>query len=105
MVGVPPVWIDGLAARPSGEVEAWVLEQAGARPADRDAVDQRIVDGVRNRTGRVIDSQRDVGGWPALPSVSRPAAVPANPDGDADGDGYTNLEEWLHALAAEVEGR
>ena len=31
-------------------------------------------------------------------------AIPANPHGDDDSDGYTNLEEWLHKLAAEVEG-
>jgi len=31
--------------------------------------------------------------------------LPASPNGDDDGDGYTNLEERLHQLAAEVEGR
>ena len=28
---------------------------------------------------------------------------PADRNGDKDSDGYTNLEEWLHAFAAEVE--
>jgi hypothetical protein len=32
-------------------------------------------------------------------------SLPSNPSGDDDGDGYTNLEEWLHKMAAEVEGR
>ena len=27
------------------------------------------------------------------------------PSGDDDGDGYTNLEEWLHGYAAKVERR
>ncbi|PLK25729.1 polysaccharide lyase family 1 protein [Novosphingobium sp. TH158] len=41
-----------------------VLARAGAGP--RDAVDQRVVSSVRNRSGRIIDSQDDVGGWPDL---------------------------------------
>lgn len=42
-----------------------VLTEAGAsRP--RDAVDARIVEEVRTRTGRIIDSEEEVGGWPAL---------------------------------------
>jgi hypothetical protein len=30
---------------------------------------------------------------------------PDNLTGDDDGDGYSNLEQWLHVLAADVEGR
>jgi len=40
-----------------------------------------------------------------LPVNRRKLTVPDNPSGDDDGDGYTNLEEWLHGFAAEVEGR
>jgi len=99
----PPVVVKGLTIRPSHEVEAWVLAHAGARPADRDAVDKRVVNGVRRRTGRIIASQKDVGGWPTLAETRRKLALPNNPNGDDDGDGYTNLEEWLHAHAARVE--
>ncbi|MET1112295.1 MAG: pectate lyase, partial [Allosphingosinicella sp.] len=94
-----------------------VLAQAGASRV-RDAVDARVVESVRTRTGRQIDSQAEVGGWPEL--------APGSPwtDGDGDGmpdswerkhrldprdpsdgnsdrdrDGYTELEEWLNALA------
>jgi hypothetical protein len=42
-----------------------VLAEAGASHA-RDAVDVRIVESVRKRTGRIINSQDDVGGWPDL---------------------------------------
>jgi len=105
VVREPPVWTSPLTVRPSGAVERWVLERAGARPADRDAVDRRLVQEVRSRGGRVIDSQTEAGGWPALAPTTRALALPANPGGDDDGDGYTNLEEWLHRLAAEVEGR
>lgn len=41
------------------------LASAGAS-APRDAVDARVISGIRTRTGRIIDSQNDVGGWPDL---------------------------------------
>jgi hypothetical protein len=40
-----------------------VLAGAGATLPHRDAVDTRIVREVETRTGRIIDSQKDVGGW------------------------------------------
>ncbi len=93
-----------------------VLAKAGASKA-RDSVDERIVAGVRGRTGRLINSQRDVGGWPVL--KGGPAWVDGDGDGmpddwerargfdpkdaldsakDRDGDGFTNLEDWLNSL-------
>lgn len=93
-----------------------VLAKAGASKV-RDSVDERIVAGVRTRTGRLINSQRDVGGWPVL--KGGPAWVDGDGDGmpdawerangldagdaadgakDRDGDGFTNLEEWLNGL-------
>lgn len=68
----PPLWPEGLAARPAAEVEAWVLANAGARPWDRDAVDRRIVEQVRSRTGRIIDSEQEVGGYPVQAETRRP---------------------------------
>lgn len=99
-----------------------VLRHAGASLA-RDAVDMRVVAGVRNRTGRLIESQRDVGGWPVL-APGRPwldsdgdgmpddwersrrlnPRDPRDGSADADRDGYTNVEEWLNALAAPAMG-
>ncbi len=43
-----------------------VLREAGATRPLRDAVDLRIVREVGTRTGSIIDSQRQVGGWPDL---------------------------------------
>ena len=34
---------------------------------------------------------------------TRALTLPKDPSADDDGDGYTNLEEWLHRLAAQVE--
>src|SRR5688572_23243896 len=105
VAATPPIWIPGLVVLPNANVQSWVLSNAGARPADRDAVDLRIVQEVRSGTGRIIDHPSDVGGWPALAQNQRPLTTPANPNGDDDGDCYTNLEEWLHRMAAEVDGR
>jgi hypothetical protein len=99
----PPLAVPGLTIRPADEVEDWVLATAGARPVDRDAVDARIVDHVKTGAGKIISSQNDVGGWPELAENRRELEIPEKPNADEDGDGYTNLEEWLHAFAAEVE--
>ncbi|HZG86924.1 OmpL47-type beta-barrel domain-containing protein [Paenibacillus sp.] len=96
----------------------YILDHAGASLA-RDAVDVRIVDSVRTQTGAIIGHENDVGGFPELPRATAPAdtdrdGMPdawelsqgldpndaADRNGDADGDGYTNLEEYLNALAA-----
>ncbi len=106
LVATPPrILPDPLTIRPASAVQAYVAGNAGARPADRDAVDLRIVDEVINGTGRIIDSQSEVGGWPTVAENGRVLTLPANPNRDDDGDGYTNLEELLHQLAAQVEGR
>jgi pectate lyase len=95
-----------------------VLAGAGASHA-RDAVDARVVNSVRSGTGRLIDTQKDVGGWPQLAAGTpwkdsdgdgmpddwerRQGLNPANSaDGnsDRDRDGYTELEEWLNSLVA-----
>lgn len=93
-----------------------VLQQAGAILPKRDSVDARLVNDVRDRTGRQINSQTEVGGWPALTSL--PAPVDTDHDGMPDewelrhglnpadpadrngtgADGYTNLESYLNSL-------
>jgi hypothetical protein len=101
----PPVWPTDFTAAANSTVYDRVLSTAGAWPGFRDAVDIRIVADVRNRTGRVIGSQNEVAGWPDLGAPRRALTLPANPNGDDDGNGYTNLEEFLHQLAAIAEGR
>jgi hypothetical protein len=110
-----PDWADA-ANETATEAEARVLAQVGAGRI-RDPVDARIIEGVRARTGRIIDSQSQVGGWPELePGLpwtdSDGDGMPddweathgLNPadatDGVADrnGDGFTNLEDWLNSL-------
>lgn len=93
-----------------------VLESAGAS-LSRDAADARIVADVRARTGKIIDDVNETPGWPRLESLPAPRdsdgdgmpdewekSVGLDPsdagDGsrDRDGDGYTNLEDYLNSL-------
>jgi hypothetical protein len=95
-----------------------VLANAGASRW-RDPVDRRVVQSVRERSGRIINSQADVGGWPELPKGE--ARLDSDGDGmpdawergrrlkpndpsdgaaDRNGDGVTNLEDWLNSLAS-----
>jgi hypothetical protein len=100
-----PIWEQSIQTLSATGTEAFVLANVGARPADRDSVDARVVNEARTQTGRIIDSPSQVGGYPNLAQNNRAFAAPADPNGDADGDGYTNLEEVLHQMAAQVEGR
>jgi hypothetical protein len=98
-----------------------VLAGAGAS-LWRDAIDRRIVTEVAARTGGVIDSQDEVGGWGA-PPAPHPAPVDADRDGMADAweltrgldptdpedrnghnldAAYTNLEVYLDLLTLPV---
>ena len=93
-----------------------VLRLSGASFV-RDAVDTRVVNDVKKGTGKLIDSQKEVGGWPEL--KSKPALADSDKDGMPDewetknglqsndaSDGnkyilnknYTNLEVYLNSL-------
>ena len=95
-----------------------VLKSVGATKPVRDAVDKRIVADADKGTGHVIDSQDEVGGWPEYKSAEPPADAdhdgmpddwerargldpndPADGPKDRNGDGYTNVEEYLNELA------
>ena len=106
LVGSPVVWLEGFQPSPANVAEKAVLRTSGARPAERDAVDERIIRQVRSRSGRIINSQQEVGGWPSLKVNRRKIYIPSNANGDEDGDGYTNFEESvLFPMARRVEGR
>ena len=104
-----------------------VLAQAGAILPKRDPLDTRVIEEVRTGTATyggawgegkgIIDSQKTVGGWPQLNSTQptedsdhdgmpdeweiKRGLDPNNAnDGkeDRDGNGYTNVEEYLNWL-------
>jgi hypothetical protein len=56
----------------AAEVQDAVIRNAGARPWDRDATDLRIVADTIEGRGSIIDSERDVGGYPK-PAETRQA--------------------------------
>lgn len=91
---------------PSTEVEARLLTSVGQRPAQRDALDAELIEKIRSRQGSF---RQDLAGDDPWASVdlqhTHVVTLPDNPSADDDGDGYTNLEERLHQLAAEVERR
>jgi len=50
-------------------VQDAVIRSAGARPWDRDPIDARIVANTIEGRGAIIDSEQDVGGYPAYPET------------------------------------
>ena len=88
----PPVWPAGITAYSADRVTDNALKHAGARPRLRDAIDQRIVQSVKARTGRIIDSQTEVGGYPRLPATRRALSLP-----------QADAEQWLAQFTDAVE--
>lgn len=93
-----------------------VVEKAGAS-LKRDAIDTRVMNGVKNQTGTLILTSDEVGGYCELAG----GITPLDTDGDGmpdvwedaqglnkedvadgakdrNGDGYTNLEDYLNHL-------
>lgn len=66
-----PFWPDGLNTMPAEEVREHVLKNAGAFPWERDGIDRRIVEGVKTKTGRIINSEKEGGGYPVYEPVYR----------------------------------
>ncbi len=103
-----------------------VLAGVGATVPMRDQADTLLVSQVQSQTGILIQSEQDLvslgvgdSGYGTLPSATRPAGFDTDRDGmpdawetanglnpndatdrngDADRDGYTNLEEYLNSL-------
>ena len=94
-----------------------VIRDAGCSNV-RDSVDLRVLDDVANRRyGEYLRSQDEVGGWPELRTSPPPPDTdldgipdawedahqldrndPSDGTGDADADGYTNLEQYLNGV-------
>ncbi|WP_187262049.1 pectate lyase [Pontibacter beigongshangensis] len=113
-----------LQEQPAADAYKAVLANAGATLPVRDAVDKRVVEetrkGTASATGKqgkpgIIDSPSQVGGYPAYKAAAAPVDTdkdgmpdawerkhglnPNNPsdrNGDLNGNGYTNLEEYLN---------
>ena len=101
----------------SSEALDWILENVGARAnGELSEIDQRIIDSVLKDTGAIIDSPDDVGGYgnskggtaladsdgDGIPDfyeqVIGSDAKVADANRDADGDGYSNIENYINGL-------
>ena len=86
---------DGYTPIEPGDLRAYLVLNAGARPNDRDSVDTRIAGYADTLTSvDPPDSPADVGGWPNLAVNTVAHNTPNNPHDEGD-DGYTVLENWL----------
>jgi hypothetical protein len=106
-INVPPFPLpDPLTIVPSDQVQALIVAFAGARPADRDAVDTRIINDVINGTGSSLhNDESEVGGFPPLAQNTRVLTIPNN-HAEIRASGYSVLEEdILIPMARTVEGR
>jgi hypothetical protein len=122
-----PLEAPALTPHDAYEAFEHVLARAGAIVPKRDAIDSRIVYETRTRSAQyggvygagegIIDSQETVGGWITLESTTPPEdsdhdgmpdawedqkglnkTDPSDRNGDLNGNGYTNLEDYLNSL-------
>lgn len=104
---LPPVAAALSATVPTDQALASVIATAGARPSERDVIDARIVHEVCTFTGALKDCtrgcDRSAGTVAERIHTYRPLQLPKRPFADNNKDGYTNLENWLHRFAGNLE--
>jgi hypothetical protein len=76
-VETPPTWPAGLAVLPTRDVETHVLDQAGARPWDRDYDDIRVLFFIAEGRGGIINDEKEVSKYPS-PKETRAPFVEAD---------------------------
>lgn len=103
LLSAPPAIDPDWRILASANVPDFVLAHAGSRPSDRNPVDSLIIGGVRDGSGRMIDSPADDGGWPDIPETRRvlPADIPGTLRTSAD---VARLAAWLCSQHRAVGG-
>ena len=78
----------------AADAYASVMKNVGANFPMRDAVDTRVLAGVANQSGRIINNMAAIGGFPTndYTTISRPAGF------DTDLDGMPNIWEEMNGL-------
>jgi hypothetical protein len=88
-----PTWPSGMEPLPAEEALYEVLRTVGPQPGRRTSHNARIVRDVANGTGEIIDSEKEVGGYPNYAATSRPITVP---------EGAEARQAWLDSLENEI---
>lgn len=126
----PPVTtisaFEALDQVPAGAGATQGLNDQGRFFWRRDTVDERVARDVEKGTGGLIDDPSEVGGWPALdpgdlyPDTDHDGMAdgweianfghldrgsPTDSSSDFDGDGYTDLEEFLNGTKPQTRER
>ena len=98
-----------------------VLEKAGVTLPRRDSLDQRVINDVKNGTGRFVNTTKEAGGYPEYNNDN--ALIDSDHDGMPDSwetanrlnpqdasdaniicaDGYTNIEKYINSIVNEYE--
>jgi hypothetical protein len=103
----PPIAAALKAVIPAERALGAVLSSSGARPAERDPIDARIVEEVRTSSGTLKDCTigcpRLAAGFAHPVHTFRQLTLPKRPFRTRAKDGYTNLEYWLHRFSAHLE--
>ena len=126
VAGVDTRWTEGLTSLVNEQDAATAYETVLAKAGcsyRRDALDERIVNEVRNGGGKLVNTPSEAGGYPVIEEIHRPANYDTDRDGmpdewedkyglnknsDADGKlytlnkSYTNLEVYLYTIVADL---
>ena len=100
-LGVVPSW----RIAPSASLYPGILDLVGSHPADRNPIDARILEGIREGTTRIIDSERDVGGWPDMEKMAVQSTPPFKRLTVDDAADLSALTKWLCEQDARAAGR
>ena len=99
----PTVWEGNVIPLTAAKVKQSITDWVGAFPRNRDQVDARVVEGIRTHSGTYLDSEMDTGGYAYVEENNRTLLLPENPQNDDDGDGTSNLVEWLQSYTDAIE--
>ena len=113
----PTFELSGVLVNSTNEIYDLIVPNAGAIVPFRDKVDTRLISDLINKTGKIITSQSEVGGWPILKqgtplpdsdhdgmpddweiNVGLSPYNSSDANGDIDENGYTNVEDYLNSL-------
>jgi hypothetical protein len=90
---------------PASTLYPEILESVGARPAARNPIDARVIAGIREGSGKIIENEMSVGGWPLLPMTNKRNSLPVSTSTLADTAVLAAVGSWLCQQRQIVEGR